>query len=158
MKETLGQVLTVFTLAIASTLLGSSTIAQPNPPAAKPHYLAAVNGQSYAFSLTLPKRSKGYTKLSFSLMQADRSEIVSLPVRSTIVRAKTAIVPKSTFIDETGTLWVEFNSPVPANTALTVIFKTQQPLASGQYRYQIAAYPANGASAEFVDDRTFSAR
>ncbi|GAP95527.1 DUF2808 domain-containing protein [Leptolyngbya sp. NIES-2104] len=160
MKETLNQLQIVFTVAIANTLFSTTAIAQPYPPLnSKPH-LAAVSGQAYTFTMTLPKRSSNYKKLSFSLMNLDRQSIVPLPLnlKNTVVRTKNAIALKSTFIDETGTLWVEFNSSIPANTPLTVTFKAQEPLLAGQYQYQIAAYPTSGASAEFVKDGTFVSR
>lgn len=160
MKETLNQLQIVFTIAIASTLFSTTTIAQPYPPLnSKPH-LAAVNGQSYTFTMTLPKRSSRYKKLSFSLTNLDRQSIVPLPLnlKNTVARAESAIALKSTFIDEAGTLWVEFDSSVPANTPVTVTFKAQEPLLAGQYRYLIAAYPTSGASAEFVKDGTFVSR
>lgn len=159
MKETLNQLQIVFTVAIATFLFTPSTIAQPYPPSKPP--LAAVNGQSYSFTMTLPKRSRnGYTKLSFSLMNLDRQSVVPLPLnlKNTIVKTNRRVAVKNTSIDEAGTLWVEFNSSVPENTPLTITFKAKEPLLAGRYRYLIAAYPASGASAEFVNDGTFTAR
>jgi hypothetical protein len=66
-----------------------------------------------------------------------------------------AIAVKDTWIDETGTVWIEFNSPLATKTTLTVVFKTQQPLAVGQYAYSIAAYSKLSAPI-FVDDGTLT--
>ncbi|MGG6264916.1 DUF2808 domain-containing protein [Leptolyngbya sp. AN03gr2] len=165
MNDTLYQMQTVITLAIASTIVTASTVAQSPAllPKAAEESSAIVNGTAYSFKMTLPKRSRSrFTKLSFSLMNLDRNSVVPLPLnlQNTIAQSgKSAIVLKGTFIDETGTLWVEFNSPLPENTPLTVIFKAREPLLAGRYSYSIAAYPeANSGSPQFVDDGTFTAK
>ncbi|MBE9013544.1 DUF2808 domain-containing protein [Pseudanabaenaceae cyanobacterium LEGE 13415] len=165
MNDTLYQMQTVITLAIASTIVTATSVANsPAPltltlPQVTKESSAKVNGASYAFTMTLPKRSGSrFTKLSFSLTNADQTVPLPLDLKNTIAQSgKNAIALKRTFIDETGTLWVEFDSPLPENTTLTVIFKAREPLSSGRYRYSIAAYPI-GASPQFVDDGTFAAK
>jgi hypothetical protein len=126
---------------------------------------ATVSGDTYSFTMTLPSKSRSpFTKLSFSLTNIDRGNaIVPIPfdypkttaLVGTPNAPKDAIAVKYASIDEAGTLWVEFNSPVPANTTLTVVFKARQPLLAGQYAYSIAAYPQNSsASGVFVGDGT----
>ncbi|BAU10384.1 hypothetical protein LEP3755_08680 [Leptolyngbya sp. NIES-3755] len=165
MNDTLYQMQTVITLAIASTIVTASTVAQPPAPLPKvaKESSVTVSRTAYSFTMTLPRRSRSrFSKLSFSLINLDRDSVVPLPLnlQSTIAQSgKSAIRLKGTFIDETGTLWVEFNSPVPQNTPLTVIFKTREPLFAGRYRYSIAAYPeANNGSSQFVEDGTFTAK
>lgn len=162
MNDTIYQMQTVITLAIASTIVTASTVAQSPAPITLPKVAkessATVNGTAYSFTMTLPPGSRSrFTRLSFSLTNLDRDSIVALPFnfRSTIAQSgKSAIAVKETFVDETGTLWVEFDSPVPENTTLTVIFKARERLLAGRYGYSIAAYPI-GASPQFVDDGTF---
>ncbi|MBD1846085.1 DUF2808 domain-containing protein [Cyanobacteria bacterium FACHB-63] len=178
MKKTICQIQTAVALAIASTLITGSALSQPDysfssPPrldrstAAKRSF-AKVNGNSYSFTMTLPRRSASrFTKLSFSVTNLDRANaIVPLPLslQETVAQVKTmndrsqSIPVKGAFIDEAGTVWVEFNSSLPANTVLTIVFKTRAPLLAGQYAYQIAAYPeAMGVSPAFVGDGTFRA-
>ncbi|MER3432400.1 MAG: hypothetical protein C4288_02980 [Leptolyngbya sp. ERB_1_1] len=184
MNETISQIQTVVTLAIASTLINVSTVAQSHDPASSTDSLnatlisrnynnlaattrssATVNGNSYSFTMTLPQRSGNrFAKLSFSLTNLDRrNAIVPLPLnlRNTVAQVGTGNTNqvKDTFIDETGTVWVEFNSPVPAKTMLTVTFKARKPLLAGRYSYSIAAYPeARRSGATFVSDGTFVAR
>lgn len=180
MKETISQVQTVIAVAIATTLISATTIAQShdlfsvtasisNSQKVTKQSFATVNGQSYSFTMTLPQQSESsFAKLSFSLTNVDRGNtVVPLPLnlQNTIAQVgaanapKKAIAVKSAFLDETGTLWVEFNSPLPAKTPLTVTFKARQPLLAGRYAYSIAAYPeAIFAKPIFVSDGTFVAQ
>lgn len=180
MKETINQIQIVTAVAIASTMISGSTVAQSHVPlsvtASIPssselakQSLAKVNGQSYSFAMVLPRRSESsFSKLSFSLTNLDRGNtVVPLPLnlQNTLAQVgavnapKKAVTVKHAFIDETGTLWVEFNSPLPPKTPLTVVFKARKPLISGRYAYSIAAYPDGIFSRPtFVSDGTFVSR
>ncbi len=123
---------------------------------------ATVDDDTYLFTMTLPERSsKRFAKLSFSFTNPDRAIVpINLNLGATAAfigtsNAGEAIAVKDTWIDETGTVWVEFDSPLPTKTTLTVVFKTQKPLAVGQYVYSIAAYPKLSAPI-FVDDGTLT--
>jgi Protein of unknown function (DUF2808) len=117
---------------------------------------AAVSQDTYSFAMTLPKRSNNRaTKLSFSFTKPDRDNEVApiyLNLMETTAFVGTSDAPgaaigiESTWIDETGTVWVEFNSSVPPNTPLTVVFKPRKPLSAGLYQYSIAAYPTTTSS------------
>lgn len=177
MKKTICQIQAAVALAIASTLIAGSALSQPDYSFSSPYRsdrsiaakrsFAKVSGNSYSFTMTLPRRSASrFTKLSFSLTHLDRADtIVPLPLslKETIAQVNTMndrsqSIPVATFIDETGTVWVEFNSSLPANTMLTIVFKARKPLLAGKYAYQIAAYPeAMNASSAFVGDGVFRA-
>ncbi len=180
----MSQIQSILTLAIASTLLGTSTtVAQYNTPSDNSISMpsvtttngyemneslkqsqATVSGDAYSFTMTLPEQSGNrFAKLSLSLTKPDRENTI-VPIHLNL-KGTTAFVGTSTtgaeigvkdaWIDETGTVWVEFNSPVSAKTTLTVVFKTQKPLAVGQYIYSFAAYPNTKPSvAVFVDSGT----
>ncbi|PSB19221.1 DUF2808 domain-containing protein [Phormidesmis priestleyi ULC007] len=179
----MSQIQEILTLAIASTLLATSTtVAQYNTPSDDSTLMpevtttsgyemeeslkqsqATVSDDSYSFTMTLPQADSGFTKLSLSLTKPDRDNTIvpihlNLKGTTAFVGTSTtgaAIAVKDAWIDETGTVWVEFNSPVAAKTTLTVVFKTQKPLAVGQYVYSIAAYPNTKPSvAVFVDSGT----
>lgn len=122
---------------------------------------AIVSEDTYSFAMTLPKRSNSsFSRLSFSFTKSDQyNEVapISLNSMATIAFVGNSNAPgatiavESSWIDETGTVWVEFNSAVPPNTPLTVVFKTQKPLSAGLYQYSIAAYPtAKSSGAVFV--------
>jgi Protein of unknown function (DUF2808) len=60
-------------------------------------------------------------------------------------------------IDETGTLWVEWDSPVAANTPLTVALKLRRQPFAGSYEYATAVYPnTKPAVAVFAGDGTLT--
>ena len=169
-------------LAIVSTFLGTSTAAAQystpsNNSTLMPHTTTmsravkplkrnrgAVSEDSYSFVMTLPKQPRsGFAKLSFSLTKPDQEQTIvpiHLDLKSTTAfvgtpRLRDAIEVKDAWIDETGVVWIEFNSPVAAKTPLTVVFKVRQPLPAGQYIYSIAAYPnTKPAVAVFVDSGT----
>lgn len=177
MKKTIRQIQIAVALAIASTLITGSALCQPDHSLSSPprsnrsteakRSFAKVSGNSYSFTMTLPRRpASRFAKLSFSLTNLDRANaIVPLPLSlqetvalKTINDRSQSILVKEAFIDEAGTVWVEFNSSLPINTVLTIVFKTRTPLLAGQYSYRIAAYPeAMNVSPAFVGDGTFRA-
>ena len=170
MKKTICQIQTVVVFAIALTLVKAPTVAHANASLTSrntPQSFATVSKDRYAFTMTLPRSSKSrFAKLSFSLTHLDQGDKgVPLPFNLSRTTAHTgsvnqpekAISVQQAFLDETGTLWVEFNAPVPTDTTLSIIFNTQKPLLAGSYAYRIAAYPKSGTSAEFVGDGTFVA-
>ena len=179
------QIQNILTLAIVGTLLGTSTTAgQSITPSHNSALMldvttasayemnvgslkqnrATVSEDAYSFTMTLPKQAGSrFAKLSFSFTKPDRDQTVvplHLRLRSTTAFAGTstlgdAIAIKETWIDETGTVWVELDLPVAAKTTLTIVFKTRKPLSPGQYMYSIAAYPNKKPNVPiFVDSGT----
>jgi hypothetical protein len=164
MKKTIHQIQLVVSTAIATLLISASTVAQPHSvvisssdlTTSEPG-LATVTGDRYAFTMTLPKQGGRFSRLSFSLARLDQENaIVPLPfdLKNTIARIDetSTLSIQQTSIDETGTVWVEFASPVPAQTMMTISFKARKPLSSGRYGYSIAAYPEARTAAVFVSD------
>ena len=175
----MSQIQNLLTLAIVSTLLGTSTAAAeysiPRDNSAlmpqtttvsrnvKPlkRSRGAVSEDAYSFTMTLPKQPRsGFTKLSFSFTKPNREQTVvpiHLNLKGTAAfigtpRLGEAIGVKDAWIDETGVVWVELNSPVSAKTTLTVVLKARQTPPAGQYVYSIAAYPnTKPAIPVFVD-------
>ncbi len=177
----MSQIQNLLPLAIASTLLGTSTAAAqysiPSNNSVMPHITTmsravkplkrnrgAVSEDSYSLTMTLPKQPRsGFAKLSFSFTKPDREQTIvpiHLNLKNTTAfvgtsRLGDAIEVKDAWIDETGVVWVELNSPVAAKTTLTVVFKVRQPLSAGQYIYSIAAYPNTKPTIPvFVDSGT----
>jgi Protein of unknown function (DUF2808) len=155
----MSQIQEVLALVIVSTLLGASTttaksdnsiLSNANVVSSKQD-VATVDEDTYSFTMTLPERtSNRFAKLSFSLTKPDQYNEVA-PIYLNLM-ATTAFAGKSNamgegigvkraWIDETGTVWVEFTRSLDPDTTLTVVFKTQKPLSEGLYQYSIAAYP-----------------
>ncbi len=166
----MSQIQDILTLAIASLLLGTSTATAQyntsNDDSSSMSQVTTLNGyemsaealnsnrataseDAYSFTMTLPQTGSHFAKLSFSFTKPDRDHtIVPVPLDLKGTRAFVgtstmgqAIGVKDTWIDETGTVWIELNSPVAAKTTLTVVLKPQKLLPAGQYVYGIAAYP-----------------
>jgi hypothetical protein len=182
MKTTLYQINRVVTLTIATILFSTAATAHSHDPlkvAQDPYGSygsygetstpqkqgnATVTGNTYSFTMTLPENpNSGFAKLSFSFLNQN-SEIIPIPFNlqdttaqiSKGAASKSAIDVKRAAVDETGTLWVEFNAPIPANATLTVTFKSQKPLSAGQYTYSVAGYTSTKPSRPvFVSDGTF---
>jgi Protein of unknown function (DUF2808) len=153
-----GQTIAANGLATSTTRNDTLRVAQRDRTisAAPKQNRAAVSEDTYAFSMTLPKRSnKSFSRLSFSFTKPDRdNEVAPVYLNSLATTAfvgnsdapGAAIAVESSWIDETGTIWVEFGSAVPPNTLLTVVFKARKPLSIGLYQYSIAAYPTTRPS------------
>ncbi len=154
----------VLTFAIASILLHPSAVAlEPNTTSANvSNNLKLANvwvtsqrspatGNIYYFTMFLPERTgKRFTRLSFSFTEQSRDKAVAvIPFDLSSARALVGkpgafgreIRLKGAWIDETGTLWVEFGQPIPSNTTLTVALRVQQTNSKESYEYGVAAYP-----------------
>ncbi|MBD2020552.1 DUF2808 domain-containing protein [Leptolyngbya sp. FACHB-36] len=115
----------------------------------KQNRLTATNN-TYYFTVTLPERAgRGFTRLSFS-EQTDAAPVwFDLPNVRAFVGTPNATgrtINSDAWIDETGTIWVEFKPSVPAKTTVTVALKTRKPPTASFYDYGIAAYPEKGAA------------
>lgn len=126
---------------------------------------ASTNSQPLTF--TLPNHpGKRFGKLSFSFNQPGQKSKVALidfnlPQTQAFVGKpgifKQAIAIQDTWIDETGTLWVEFKSAVLPKTTLTIVFKLRNVTAGSAYEYGVAAYPnTKYAVPVFVGDGSLS--
>lgn len=126
----------------------------------------AATTNSYPVTMTLPDHpGKQFAKLSFSFNPPGQSHEVALidfdlqqtqAFVGTPGAFKQAIAIKTAWIDETGTLWVEFAAAIVPKTTLTILFKPRQASPGLSYEYAIAAYPeAQYAVPVFVGDGSF---
>jgi len=139
-----------------SSLLASVAVTSDRPQA---------DGSTHFFTMTMPDRvGKRFTKLSFSFTEQNQDQTVA-PLRFDLASTKVftgsanprgrAIAIKDVWIDETGVFWVEFNTPVPPKTKLTLALKTLKASPAATYGYGIAAYP-DKFPAIFVGDGTLT--
>jgi hypothetical protein len=158
-----------WTIAIEPTL-SQETGNLPTPAPAPVSVIRdrpTVSDSSYSFTITLPEHTGNqFARLSFSFTNPDRgNEVAVIPfnlpgtqafVGSPDARGE-AIALSSTWIDETGILWVEFNSAVSPKTTLTIVMTAPDPLPNPSVAYSVAAYPdANPAIPVFVGDGTMT--
>lgn len=174
------QIRQVLLLVANSVLLSAWTMtAAPSKgltPFDRPPLLASVMvtsdrpqvGSTHYFTMTMPDRAgKRFTKLSFSFTEQNRDKTVA-PIRFDLASTKAftgspnagrrAIGIKDTWVDETGVLWVEFNTSVPPKTQLMLALKTLKSSPVAAYDYGIAAYPETKFPAVFVGDGTLTIR
>jgi hypothetical protein len=128
----------------------------------------SANDRTYFFTMQLPERAgKGFTQLSFTEQtQTQGSNFIQFDLAQTKAFTGTPnaigrpIGIKSTWVDETGTIWVEFNSALPPSTTLTVVFQAQKSPVAKSYEYGIAAYPEakQPVAAVYVGNGTLTVR
>lgn len=100
------------------------------------------------FALVLPDRAgEAFSMLSLSLQTQDAQAIpVPLDVKTAQIAVISAsgqpqaIALKQTWIDETGTLWLEFKPALPPKTRLSLSLNAHKLPAKATYNYGIAAY------------------
>lgn len=123
------------------------------------------DSNTYTLPMTLPKRAgKQFAKVSISFTEQNRDKTIA-PLQFDLPNIKAfagvpneerrTIAIQKTWIDETGVLWIQFKTPVPPQTRLTLALKLRQQPTATRYDYGIAAYPAN-AAAIFVGDGTLT--
>ncbi|XHX78620.1 MAG: DUF2808 domain-containing protein [Stenomitos frigidus ULC029] len=118
-----------------------------------------IANNTYLLPMTLPKRSQ-FAKVSISFTEQNRDQTIT-PIPFDLFSTKAfvgtskdggrAIAIQKTWIDEAGVLWVQFKTPLPPQTKLTLALKLRRQSAVARYDYSIAAYPAD-AAAVFVGD------
>lgn len=118
-----------------------------SPVANQDRLAAAAN--TYSLTMTLPDRpGKQFTQLSFTERDSSNGATTLLldlastrAFTGTSETAGSAIALERTWIDETGTIWVDFKQPVSSKTTLTIVFKAKKQPSKASYQYGIAAYP-----------------
>jgi Protein of unknown function (DUF2808) len=107
-----------------------------------------VKGDTAYFTLIMPGRSgQQFNKVSLTEqtlypgMNAVQFNLSEPAVFLGTSEAMGPAIGSNAWIDETGTLWVEWNSPVAANTPLTVALKLRRQPFAGSYEYATAVYP-----------------
>jgi hypothetical protein len=107
-----------------------------------------VKGDTAYFTMIMPGRSgQQFNKVSLTeqtLYPGMNAVQFNLSEPAVFLGTSEAMGPSigaNAWIDETGTLWVEWNSPVAANTPLTVALKLRRQPFAGSYEYATAVYP-----------------
>jgi hypothetical protein len=124
-------------------------------------------GTTHFFSMVLPQRARGpIAKLSFSFTKPNRDrDVAVLPFvlsqtqgfLGTPMASGQPVPIKDAWVDEIGTLWVEFTRPLPPNTRLTIGLQTSTLPSNTVVDYGIAAYPvARSSAAVLVGTGTLS--
>ncbi len=129
-------------------------------------FLTAAENPVY-FPLTLPDRTNTrFAKVSFSFTDANSYSGVA-PIQFDLERLQVfagtpdrmgpAIEVQSSWIDETGTLWIQFDQALAAKTDLTITLKTKALPPTAIYGYSVAAYSqTQPPRAIFVEDGTLT--
>jgi hypothetical protein len=108
----------------------------------------ASSNQQHAFTLVMPERAgEKFSMLSISL-QARKAGALPIPFDIKTAQAfvggsngqRQAIAIQQTWIDETGTLWLEFKPSLPPKTKLTLSLAAKRLPTQTTYEYGIAAY------------------
>lgn len=114
----------------------------------------------HVFTLQLPARAgEQFSMLSISL-QAQNTQAIPIPFDiktaqiAVMQNGQTrAIAIQQTWIDETGTLWLEFKPALPPKTQLTLSLNPHSLPAPTLYDYGIAAYANSDYPAPILVDR-----
>jgi Protein of unknown function (DUF2808) len=129
-------------------------------------FLTATTNPVY-FPLTLPNRANTrFARISFSFTDANSYSGVA-PIQFDLEQLQvfagtpdqlgSAIEVQSSWIDEIGTLWIQFDRALAAKTNLTITLKTKKLPPTATYGYSVAAYSQKQPpSAVFVEDGTLT--
>lgn len=125
-------------IAISQTLISNSPASVNDRSGAR---------QSYAFRMVLPERTgEKFSLVSLSLEPNERgANPIPFEVKTAqaFVEAngqKQKIPIQESWIDETGTLWIEFKPSLMPKTQLTLSLVAHESSARTVYKYGIAAY------------------
>jgi len=124
-----------------------------------------ASNSTYFFTMTLPEHpGQRFAKLSFDFTEQNQAKGID-PIQFDLAKTKAflgtpdvkgrAIGVSSAWIDETGSLWVEFKPTLLPQTTFTVALTTQPSTTKTIYEFGVAAYPATQRPvALFVGDGT----
>ncbi len=119
---------------------GDSSMSQP---AARP-----TQNRSYSLTVLLPEhREHRFSQLSLTAMEEPGTPSILFNLDKTRAfygepgKRGADVTVQRTWIDETGTLWVEFNPAIAPNTSITLIFDATDLTPGTPHQYGIAAYP-----------------
>jgi Protein of unknown function (DUF2808) len=119
-----------------------------NKPSAKANVSRSLDAPYY-LTFTLPEKA-GRRFASVSLSEQTQGQGAptlqfDLPKTTGFIGTPNAkgkaIAIKNAAVDETGTIWVEFNPAIPPKTTLTLAFKSRQSISKNTRQVGIAAYP-----------------
>lgn len=156
----------IVSIASLILILWTATVAPtPIASASLPNLAITRTANTYYFTMTLPEHSAAFAKLSLTEQHQEEQAAPTqfeLPLTEAFSGTPSAMgrpIAIAASVDETGTVWVEFDRAIPARTTLTVAFKGRSTLTGGSYHYGVAAYP-NVATpvAVFVGDDRLTVR
>lgn len=103
--------------------------------------------RAYYFTMSLPEGNR-FAKLSLSEQNVSRGAALlqfNLPAAQAFLGTPTAkgrsLQIADTWVDETGTMWLEFKPALPPKATLTIVLRSQDSSAKGTHEYGVAAYP-----------------
>lgn len=151
------QISVVLTLSILAVVLSPWAVAKKSvDPVATDQTLVVASptsgdrasNQQHTFTLVLPARvGEKFSMLSLTLQSREPGGIpIPFDVKTaqvSIEEAKgqaKAIAVHQTWVDETGTLWIEFKPSLPAKTPLKLSLAARKLANQTAYDYGIAAY------------------
>jgi len=105
--------------------------------------------RAYSFTITLPEQyGSRFAKISLTEQNLTNGTALlqfNLPATQAFLGTPTAkgraILIEDTWVDETGTMWLEFKPSISPKAVLTLVFKPQASSLKGTHEYGIAAYP-----------------
>ncbi len=105
--------------------------------------------RAYYFTMTLPEQyGNRFAKISLTEKNLTKGKALlqfDLPATQAFWGTPTAqgrpISIADTWVDETGTMWLEFNPAILPKSTFTLVFKPQAFSPKGIHEYGIAAYP-----------------
>lgn len=125
-------------MATSETLIPVSLSSNHDRPASR---------RPYAFTMVLPERTgEKFSLLSLSLDSSERGA-TPIPFEAKSAQAfveangqKQKLTIQQSWIDETGTLWIEFKPSLMPKTQLTLSLVARELSVKAVYKYGIAAY------------------
>jgi len=134
----------------ASTFANIAVAGEPTPRSTD--IRPTASDKTYFFTMTLPTHpGQRFAKVSFDFTEQSQSKGIN-PIRFDLANTKAflgtpdaqgrAIAVESAWVDETGSLWVEFKPTLLPQTTFTLALTTQSSTPKTAYEFGVAAYPA----------------
>lgn len=107
-----------------------------------------AQNRTYSLTVLLPEhREHRFSQLSLTALEEPGTPSILFNLDKTRAyygepgKRGANVAVQRTWIDETGTLWVEFNPAIAPNTSITLIFDATDLTPGTPHQYGIAAYP-----------------
>jgi hypothetical protein len=139
---------------VDSAVPGSRTILLTQTPLTYSSFEVAQNNSSptqnrpYALTVLLPEhQGHRFSQLSLTALEEPGTPSILFNLDKTRAyygkpdERGAEVTVHRTWIDETGTLWVEFNPAIAPNTSLTLIFDATDLTPGKPHQFGVAAYP-----------------
>jgi hypothetical protein len=127
---------------------------------------STTGDSTHYVTMTMPNHTQvQFSKISLTEQYRDQQagpipfDLTQTEAFAGTPEAMGSAIKTETWVDETGTIWVEFNPAIAAGSTLTVAFKAKSTSENNNYEYGIAAYPAvENPVAVFVGNGTLTTR